>query len=245
MNCRKRLQNTAYVTACSHIFCNGCANRSFTQQLSCPVCQSTLSGKYDIQQMDLAPTETYKSQILAGLSPEIVQDICFRSISMYMYQVTQEIQLQEMMYKQAIQKYKAEKSKSQNYEQNRDKEMNEIGRKVQALEQQRDQDKRTISELQQQLNQKTRICQKLQHMYDMNKQKDQHITMPVIPQQHHQQPQKHPHKQSFSKFGSFQSQSRYSNHSNDNISMASTAKSPIDILNTPRNYSPSRKLKLI
>lgn len=226
MNCRKKLIKEAYVTACSHIFCMSCANRSFSQQLVCPVCHSHLNGKFDIQQMDLNPNDTYKSQILAGLSPEIVQDICFRSISMYMYQVTQEIGLQEMLYKQAIQKYKQEKNKLSMYEQNNIHELNELKRKMGMMEQARESDKRVISDLQQQLQQKTRTCQKLQHMYDMN-QIGQVKTQPKVPKSR---------ASSQFKFNSFTSK-----YSHDSISIASSAKSPIDILNTPRHsYSPSR-----
>eukprot|EP00834_Sanchytrium_tribonematis_P003093 NODE_110_length_18645_cov_0.794403.p12 type:complete len:242 gc:universal NODE_110_length_18645_cov_0.794403:6888-6163(-) len=227
LNCRKRLQGTAYATACSHIFCTSCANRAFSHQLSCPVCHTSLNDKYDIQQMDLNPNETYKSQVLAGLSPEIVQDICFRSISMYMYQVTQEINLQEMMYKQAVQKYKAEKSKMQQFEQNNGHELRELKRRFQSLESSREKDKKTISELQSQLQQKTRICQKLQHMYDMNKQ------TPVNTQSN-----RHNSNKSSFKFNSHRSQAP--KFSNDTCSIASSVKSPMDILNTPRNsYSPS------
>ena len=239
-NCRKKLTNSSFVTACSHIFCTGCANRAFTSQLVCPVCQNVLSGKYDIQQMDLAPSETYKSQVLSGLAPDIVQDICFRSISMYMYQVAQEVKLQELMYKHAIQKYKSEKVKVQKVEHKYSVEMEELMRKVKILESQKENDKRTISELQQQLVQKTRICQKLQQMYDINKQ---------TPQRHSEQMESQlptrstiSHKRNSFKFNSFPS--KFSNNSMDNISLASTAKSPIDILQTPRQYSPSRIMYL-
>eukprot|EP00835_Amoeboradix_gromovi_P000039 NODE_1_length_95616_cov_0.657642.p39 type:complete len:255 gc:universal NODE_1_length_95616_cov_0.657642:22898-23662(+) len=240
MNCRKKLQASAYVTACSHIFCVSCSNKAFTEQLLCPVCQSALTGKFDIQQMDLVPNETYKSQILAGLSPEIVQDICFRSISMYMYQVSQEIQLQEIMYKQLLQKYKTERAKIQSREQNNAQVVNDLKRRLQSYEKQHDSDKVAITEIQQQLNQKTRICQKLQHMYDMNKKQSQQIhtkqeNIASSRNTHSRSPNEA--KKSLFKFNSFSS--RFSNNSAENMSVASSAKSPIDILHTPRHISPS------
>ncbi|WAR09315.1 CIP1-like protein, partial [Mya arenaria] len=64
--CRKRLTDIAYVTACSR--------------------QTNLSLKFEIVRNNLQPSEQYKSMILAGLKPDVINEICSRAIAFWMYQ---------------------------------------------------------------------------------------------------------------------------------------------------------------
>ncbi|XP_076444069.1 E3 ubiquitin-protein ligase CCNB1IP1-like [Babylonia areolata] len=94
--CRKRLGSSfAWVTSCSHIFCDGDGTREFTNSLVCPACDTTLPSKYDIVRLDLRPTEQFKAVALCGFKPEIIMEICTRAIAFWNYQVHQEQTYQE------------------------------------------------------------------------------------------------------------------------------------------------------
>lgn len=87
--CRIRLSGYAWVTACSHIFCDQHGSGEFSRSPAiCPACNSTLSGKLDIVRTELSPSEEYKAMVLAGLRPEIVLDISSRALAFWTYQVS-------------------------------------------------------------------------------------------------------------------------------------------------------------
>ena len=88
--CRKRLINLAWVTSCSHVFCEEDGSREFAKELLCPSCNTELTGKFDIVRVDLQPSDQYKSMMLAGLKPEIIMEIASRGINFWMYQASQE-----------------------------------------------------------------------------------------------------------------------------------------------------------
>ena len=54
----------------------------------------------DIVYTSLNPPQTFRTTILAGMNPMIVQDICGRALGFWTYQVTQEIRLQETVLKE-------------------------------------------------------------------------------------------------------------------------------------------------
>lgn len=85
--CRLKLSGYAWVTACSHIFCDQHGSGEFSRSPAiCPACNSTLSGKLDIVRTELSPSEEYKAMVLAGLRPEIVLDISSRALAFWTYQ---------------------------------------------------------------------------------------------------------------------------------------------------------------
>ncbi|XP_077865951.1 E3 ubiquitin-protein ligase CCNB1IP1-like, partial [Saccoglossus kowalevskii] len=84
--CRKRLSAFAWVTSCSHIFCDEDGSREFNKTYSCPACETSLSGKFDIVRIDLNPIEQYKSMVLAGQRPEVVMEIASRALAFWSYQ---------------------------------------------------------------------------------------------------------------------------------------------------------------
>ncbi|KAF6350940.1 cyclin B1 interacting protein 1 [Rhinolophus ferrumequinum] len=85
--CRMKLSGYAWVTACSHIFCDQHGSGEFSRSPAiCPACNSTLSGKLDIVRTELNPSEEYKAMVLAGLRPEIVLDISSRALAFWTYQ---------------------------------------------------------------------------------------------------------------------------------------------------------------
>ncbi|KAL5011284.1 hypothetical protein ScPMuIL_009835 [Solemya velum] len=93
--CRKHLNTYAWVTSCSHIFCDEDGTKEFSKTYTCPACETTLAGKFDIVRIDLQPTEQYKSMVLAGQKPETIMEICTRALAFWTYQAHQERTYQE------------------------------------------------------------------------------------------------------------------------------------------------------
>lgn len=86
--CRTKLNGFAWVTACSHVFCDQHGSGEFSRSPAiCPACSSALSGKLDIVRTELSPSEEYKAMVLAGLRPDIILDISARALSFWSYQV--------------------------------------------------------------------------------------------------------------------------------------------------------------
>uniref|UniRef100_A0A672ZHW9 Cyclin B1 interacting protein 1 n=1 Tax=Sphaeramia orbicularis TaxID=375764 RepID=A0A672ZHW9_9TELE len=86
--CRTKLSGFAWVTACSHVFCDQHGSGEFSRSPAiCPACTSALSGKLDIVRTELSPSEDYKAMVLAGLRPDIILDISSRALAFWSYQV--------------------------------------------------------------------------------------------------------------------------------------------------------------
>ncbi|KAJ9581944.1 hypothetical protein L9F63_003697 [Diploptera punctata] len=102
--CRKRLTNIAWITSCSHAFCDKDAEVSFLNNsqddIVCPACKTSLPEKHDVVQADLKPTEKFKSMVLAGLRPDIIMDIANRALTFWQYQMYQELEYQKSFLKQ-------------------------------------------------------------------------------------------------------------------------------------------------
>lgn len=59
--CRLVLNNVAWVTRCSHIFCDNDGSRSVKKLKKCPCCSEILNRQMDIVQINLNPDEPFKS----------------------------------------------------------------------------------------------------------------------------------------------------------------------------------------
>ncbi|XP_052808910.1 E3 ubiquitin-protein ligase CCNB1IP1-like [Mya arenaria] len=164
--CRKRLTDIAYVTACSHVFCDEDGTREFNKSKVCPACQTNLSLKFEIVRNNLQPSEQYKSMILAGLKPDVINEICSRAIAFWMYQSHQEKTYQEYMGNKARERAT---QLEQYYEQLVSKtstELNSLKTQIGACKKELDDTKKKYSEVTDKLMEKNRQHQKLQSMYD-------------------------------------------------------------------------------
>ncbi|KAK9524816.1 hypothetical protein VZT92_017182 [Zoarces viviparus] len=89
--CQSRVSGFAWVTVCSHIFCDQHGSNAFSRSPAiCPACTSPLSGMLDMVRMELSPCEQYKAMVLAGLPPDVILDISARALAFWSYQVHQE-----------------------------------------------------------------------------------------------------------------------------------------------------------
>ncbi|KAG8455546.1 hypothetical protein GDO86_001662 [Hymenochirus boettgeri] len=165
--CRTKLSGYAWVTACSHIFCDQHGSGEFSRSPAvCPACNSTLSGKLDIVRTELNPSEEYKAMMLAGLRPEIVLDICSRALAFWTYQVYQERLYQEYHYSKAEGHLKQVEKMYTHQMQSKDSELTAMKGEVTSLKKILEEYKRKYSDLSERLMERNRQYQKLQGMYD-------------------------------------------------------------------------------
>ncbi|XP_040360130.1 E3 ubiquitin-protein ligase CCNB1IP1-like [Ixodes scapularis] len=95
VKCRKKLTAIAWVTSCSHVFCEEDVSGELASRCVCPACDTPLPGKFDLVRVDLEPTEQYRSMVLAGQRPETIVDVCSRALGFWSYQVAQQLGQQE------------------------------------------------------------------------------------------------------------------------------------------------------
>jgi len=166
--CRKNLssEGRACVTTCSHIFCVDCANNTFTSALVCPACETSLTENDDIVFTDLNPNEDYKASVLSGLRPDIIVEICSRSLSFWTYQTTQEAYFQKMLYKNLQEKCSQLEKQMQSVIRDAQEEITSLKSKIQAIQKDLELEKNRNHDFAEQLQEKTRQFSKLQIMYD-------------------------------------------------------------------------------
>ncbi|XP_065829501.1 E3 ubiquitin-protein ligase CCNB1IP1-like [Oscarella lobularis] len=167
--CRKRLGKYAWVTSCSHIFCDEDGTREFSKSATpvCPACETALSGQQqDIVRVDIEPSDQYKSMVLAGQRPEVVMEICSRAISFWSYQACYERTYQEYVSSHAKEKCAQLK---QHYEQalsRSQSELQSLKQQLLGVKKENDEEKKRYSDISEKLLERNRQYQKLQAMYD-------------------------------------------------------------------------------
>uniref|UniRef100_A0A3Q1F3J8 Cyclin B1 interacting protein 1 n=1 Tax=Acanthochromis polyacanthus TaxID=80966 RepID=A0A3Q1F3J8_9TELE len=164
--CRTKLSGFAWVTACSHVFCDQHGSGEFTRSPAiCPACSSALSGKLDIVRTELSPSEEYKAMVLAGLRPDIVLDISARALAFWGYQVHQEHMYQEYSLSRADTQLKQMEKLLTQQNQSRELELNAMRGEIASLKKMEEY-KRKYSEVSERLMERNRQYQKLQGLYD-------------------------------------------------------------------------------
>ncbi|XP_036407005.1 E3 ubiquitin-protein ligase CCNB1IP1 [Megalops cyprinoides] len=165
--CRAKLSGFAWVTACSHAFCDQHGSGEFSRSPAiCPACSSALSGKLDIVRTELAPSEEYKAMVLAGLRPETVLDISSRALAFWTYQVQQERLFQEYSLSRAEGQVKQMEKLLSQQSQSRELELNSMRQEISSLKKVMEDYKRKYSEVSERLMERNRQYQKLQGLYD-------------------------------------------------------------------------------
>ncbi|XP_022619851.1 E3 ubiquitin-protein ligase CCNB1IP1 [Seriola dumerili] len=165
--CRAKLSGFAWVTACSHVFCDQHGSGEFSRSPAiCPACSSALSGKLDIVRTELSPSEDYKAMVLAGLRPDIVMDISARALAFWSYQVHQERMYQEYSLSRAETQLKQMEKLLNQQNQSRELELSAMRGEIASLKKVMEEYKRKYSEVSERLMERNRQYQKLQGLYD-------------------------------------------------------------------------------
>ncbi|XP_068127636.1 E3 ubiquitin-protein ligase CCNB1IP1 isoform X3 [Hyperolius riggenbachi] len=164
--CRVKLSGYAWVTSCSHIFCEKHGDMEFSQSpATCPACNNTLSGRMDIARTELSPSEEQKAIILSGLRPEIVLDICSRALAFWTYQVYHERLYQQYNYSKAEQHLKQMEKLYSHQIQSKESELAGMKGEVTTMKKLLEEYKRNYSELSEKLMERNREYQKLQETH--------------------------------------------------------------------------------
>ncbi|EDL20823.1 E3 ubiquitin-protein ligase CCNB1IP1 [Mus musculus] len=165
--CRIKLSGYAWVTACSHIFCDQHGSGEFSRSPAiCPACNSTLSGKLDIVRTELSPSEEYKAMVLAGLRPEVVLDISSRALAFWTYQVHQERLYQEYNFSKAENHLKQMEKMYMQQIQSKNIELTSMKGEVISMKKVLEEYKKKFSDISEKLMERNRQYQKLQGLYD-------------------------------------------------------------------------------
>ncbi|XP_041636132.1 E3 ubiquitin-protein ligase CCNB1IP1 isoform X3 [Cheilinus undulatus] len=165
--CRTKLSGFAWVTACSHAFCDQHGSGEFSRSPAiCPACSSALSGKLDIIRTELSPSEEYKAMVLAGMRPDIVLDISARALAFWSYQVHQERIYQEYSLSRAEAQMKQLEKVLSQQNQSRELELTAMKGEIASLKKVMEEYKRKYSEVSERLMERNRQYQKLQGLYD-------------------------------------------------------------------------------
>ncbi|KAM6909001.1 E3 ubiquitin-protein ligase CCNB1IP1 [Xenentodon cancila] len=165
--CRAKLSGFAWVTACSHVFCDQHGSGEFSRSPAiCPACSSALSGKLDIVRTELSPSEDYKAMVLTGLRPDIVLDICGRALAFWSYQVHQERMYQDYSLSRAEAQLKQMDKVLTQQNQSRELELTAMRGEITSLKKVMEEYKRKCSEVSERLMERNRQYQKLQGLYD-------------------------------------------------------------------------------
>jgi E3 ubiquitin-protein ligase CCNP1IP1 len=93
--CWKELENeNAFITSCSHIFCENDARKIYTKDRSCPLCDTSITSRSSITGVELIADDSKVLQ-LCGLSPKEILEICSKSISFWSFQKQLEMEYQK------------------------------------------------------------------------------------------------------------------------------------------------------
>ncbi|GAA5875981.1 hypothetical protein JCM3774_002306 [Rhodotorula dairenensis] len=173
LRCRKSLalEGSAVVTTCSHIFCIDCANALFSLPQICPACETALPDPDDVVQTSLNPHDSYKTSILAGLSPTIILDIAGRALNFYAYQIQQEAAFQALITKNTQERIAILEAQCNTVTREAHVEVNLLKEKLARTEKDLDLQKRRNHDLQETHKANAKAYQKLRLQYDKAKQR--------------------------------------------------------------------------
>ncbi|KAM3842426.1 E3 ubiquitin-protein ligase CCNB1IP1 [Diretmus argenteus] len=165
--CRVNLYGFAWVTACSHAFCDRHGSGEFSRSpAACPACSSPLPGKLDIVRTELAPSEEYRAMVLSGLRPEVILDISTRALTFWSYQIHQEQMYQEYSLSRADAQVKQMEKILKQQKQNMELELTAMRGEISSMKKVMEEYRRQYSEVSERLMERNRQYQKLQGLYD-------------------------------------------------------------------------------
>ncbi|PWN34410.1 uncharacterized protein FA14DRAFT_181034 [Meira miltonrushii] len=171
--CRKPLQaeGRAVSTSCSHIFCFECATNLLQGRRICPACSTPLENQDDAVVTSLNPSASYKASVLAGLSPQIIMEICTRAIAFHNYQSMQESAFQQMLLKKAQASNSTFERELNRIQISAKTEVNHLEAKVQELTNELAEERRKTRELHDILRSTGRDYENLKTQFDQSRRK--------------------------------------------------------------------------
>lgn len=161
----------AVSTSCSHIFCFDCATNLLQGRRICPACNTTLENQDDAVVTSLNPSASYKASVLAGLSPQIVMEICTRAIAFHNYQTHQESAFQQMLLKKAQASNSTFERELNRIQLSAKTEVNHLEAKIQELTNELNEERQKTRELHDILRSTGRDYENLKTQFDQTRKK--------------------------------------------------------------------------
>lgn len=165
------LTGRAVSTSCSHIFCFECATNLLQGRRICPACNTPLENQDDAVVTSLNPSASYKASVLAGLSPQIIMEICTRAIAFHNYQSLQESAFQQMLLKKAQASNSTFERELNRIQISAKTEVNHLEAKVQELKNELAEERRKTRELHDILRSTGRDYENLKIQFDQTRRK--------------------------------------------------------------------------
>ncbi|KAK2727862.1 E3 ubiquitin-protein ligase CCNB1IP1-like [Artemia franciscana] len=161
--CRKSISGRAWATACSHVFCHSCGSKMLNKiPTSCPACDTLLRKQFEALNLDLDPSEEFKSMIVAGLKPETIFEIAQRGISFWTYQKCQDLLFNQATIQALTENNDILEKGYQDILEKRDRELNGLRSQLENRVHDVEKLQKQVSELTEIIAEKTRRNQKLQ-----------------------------------------------------------------------------------
>ncbi|XP_071513822.1 E3 ubiquitin-protein ligase CCNB1IP1-like isoform X2 [Panulirus ornatus] len=164
-SCRRPLRDVAWVTFCSHIFCDVHGQPLTQVPVECSACGANLAVEIDVRRVNVNPSERFKSMALAGLKPTLVMEVCHRALTFWGYQREQERGYQIHIISKLRERLRQVEAYYEQVVRTRDEHLASVRRQLHDTRVEHEkcqQEKRSISEL---LNEKTHQYQKLQDLH--------------------------------------------------------------------------------
>ncbi|XP_055633207.1 E3 ubiquitin-protein ligase CCNB1IP1-like [Toxorhynchites rutilus septentrionalis] len=141
--CFKKIEDTAWITCCSHIFCAQHGKEIKLRQATspgCPACGSRFRNESDLVERKLNHSLQFRALLLCGYSPELVMEIANNAITFWNFQkhqVCSNLERKVEYYRETIATLKRKLTQ----------EKGEAEGKILRLEQQLEQTKSRMAEL--------------------------------------------------------------------------------------------------
>ncbi|XP_058813764.1 E3 ubiquitin-protein ligase CCNB1IP1-like [Topomyia yanbarensis] len=91
-DCFKKIDDVAWITCCSHVFCaqhGKDAKLRQTGSASCPACGSRFRDDFGVVERNLNSSPQYRALLLCGYSPEVIMEIANNAITFWNFQKQQ------------------------------------------------------------------------------------------------------------------------------------------------------------
>ncbi|KAK2704533.1 E3 ubiquitin-protein ligase CCNB1IP1-like isoform X1 [Artemia franciscana] len=161
--CRKSISGRAWATVCSHVFCHSCGSKTLDKiPTSCPACDTLLKKQFEALNLDLDPSDEFKSMIVAGLRPETILEIAQRGMSFWTYQKYQDLLFNEATIQALTENNEILEKHYQDLIEKRERDLNGLKSQLENRVQDIERLQKRVSELTEILAEKARQHQKLQ-----------------------------------------------------------------------------------
>lgn len=170
--CWRELEECAYITRCSHIFCERDAHKSINAEGLCPLCDTPLQGRGGVTLVEFTPAASFEKAIqLCGLAPASVMNLATKALEFWDYQKQTELEYHRMSLKnQQMRLQSVEKQCNEKLMEAQNK-INVLTHQLNSVREELETSKKEAAELQEKYAERTRQKRKLAELYECLKQR--------------------------------------------------------------------------